>query len=223
MSDYIKSDNFKSLMEFVDAEYEHSTVFPPKEKLFASLNITDLENVKVVILGQDPYHGFGQGHGLSFSVADGVKQPPSLRNIVKELVSDIGINPSKNGNLTTWAEQGVLLLNATMSVREKEAGSHQKKGWEEFTDCLIKKISENVDHCVFVLWGNFAQKKSKLIDSDKHLIINSVHPSPLSAHRGFFGSKPFSQTNKFLLDKGIKPINWELPFIEELQSQKSLF
>lgn len=221
LGDYIKTDKFKTLIKFVEKEYNEVTVFPPKEDIFSAFSLTSVSNVKVIILGQDPYHGFGQAHGLCFSVPDGVKQPPSLRNIIKELNSDLGIGNPKNGNLISWAKQGVLLLNATFTVREKEAGSHQKKGWEEFSDEVIRKISETKKNCVFILWGNYAKKKALLIDKKKHFIIEGIHPSPLSAHRGFFGSKPFSATNDYLRSNNISPINWEIPIPNS--NQRSLF
>jgi uracil-DNA glycosylase len=178
--------------------------------VYNAFNKTAFDNIKIVILGQDPYHGEGQAHGLSFSVPEGVKIPPSLRNIYKELNSDVGIDIPQHGNLKRWAEQGVLLLNATLTVRANSAGSHQKKGWETFTDNTIKAISDNSDYVVFMLWGNYAQKKEALIDDQKHLILKSVHPSPLSARRGFMGCKHFSQANKYLSDKGKEVINWSL-------------
>ncbi|MCK5846874.1 MAG: uracil-DNA glycosylase [Bacteroidales bacterium] len=221
LANYIQSEEYKELIQFVDYEYKNSTVFPPKELIFNAFNLTAFSDVKVVIIGQDPYHGLGQAQGLCFSVPDGVKQPPSLRNIVKELVSDVGIDISKNGNLMNWAKQGVLMLNAILTVREKQAGSHQKHGWEEFTDEVIRKISENKKNCVFILWGNYAQKKASLIDENKHLIIKGIHPSPLSAHRGFFGSKPFSKTNDYLTINKKDTINWEVS--HENVKQQTLF
>ena len=224
MKDFMTSDRYKSLMEFLEKEYQKETIFPKKEDIFRAFELTPTTELKVVILGQDPYHGYGQAHGLCFSVADGIKQPPSLRNIIKELIVDMDIPASKCGNLSNWAKQGVLMLNATLTVREKQAGSHQKQGWEDFTDELMHKISNNYENIVFILWGNFAQKKAKLIDSNKHYIIKGVHPSPLSAHRGFFGSKPFSETNNFLISKNIEPINWEIPTdCEKPKNQMSLF
>ena len=224
MKDFINSDRYKSLMKFLEKEYKKETIFPKEEDIFRAFDLTSTSELKVVILGQDPYHGYGQAHGLCFSVADGIKQPPSLRNIIKELIVDMDIPASKCGNLSNWAEQGVLMLNATLTVREKQAGSHQKQGWEDFTDELMHKISNNYENIVFILWGNFAQKKAKLIDSNKHYIIKGVHPSPLSAHRGFFGSKPFSETNNFLISKDIEPINWEIPTeCDKPKNQMSLF
>jgi len=224
MKDFMTSDRYKSLMSFLEKEYQEETIFPKKDDIFRAFELTPTTELKVVILGQDPYHGYGQAHGLCFSVADGIKQPPSLRNIIKELIDDMDIPASKCGNLSNWAQQGVLMLNATLTVREKQAGSHQKQGWEDFTDELMHKISDNYEDIVFILWGNFAQKKAKLIDNNKHYIIKGVHPSPLSAHRGFFGSKPFSETNKFLISKNIEPINWEIPTdCDKPKNQMSLF
>jgi len=224
MSDFMKTDNYKQLMTFVEREYKAQVVYPPMDEVYYAFNSTPVDKVKVVILGQDPYHGFGQAHGLCFSVPEGQKHPPSLKNIIKELNNDIGVEISKNGNLSSWAEQGVLMFNATLTVREKMAGSHQKQGWEEFTDELIRRISDKCNNCVFILWGNFAQKKAKLIDERKNLIIKGIHPSPLSAHRGFFGSKPFSQTNEYLISNNIEPIDWSIPVLKEgNKNQKSLF
>lgn len=209
LSTELSANYFLQLEKFLKSEYEKGkTIFPAKENIFAALNNLDLSDVKVVILGQDPYHGVGEAHGLSFSVPDGVRLPPSLRNILKELESDLAIKPVTTGNLKRWEKEGVLLLNAVLTVEKDIAASHQKKGWENFTDKVISTISKECDHVVFILWGAFAQKKSDLVDSQKHLIIKSVHPSPLSSHRGFFGSKPFSKTNQWLTRRGIKPVNW---------------
>ena len=199
---------FKQLVTFIRDEYNNQIVYPPGKMLFNAFNYCPFNEVKVVILGQDPYHGQGQAHGLSFSVQDGVPLPPSLENIYKELVSDLEIPIPTSGNLTHWAKQGVLLLNTVLSVREKEPQSHQNKGWEFFTDAVIRAISERAEPVVFILWGSPAQKKEAIIDSGKHFILKSVHPSPLSAYRGFFGSKPFSQTNAFLEKQGKTPISW---------------
>jgi len=207
-----ENDNFKNLKAFLIEEKANHEVFPKGSHIFKAFDQTPLDNVKVVIIGQDPYHGDGQAHGLCFSVSKGVRIPPSLRNIYKELNSDIGINIPNHGNLSEWTNQGVLLLNSILTVRAHKASSHQKKGWEIFTDSAIKKISDYKKHCVFILWGNFAQKKALLIDDSKHLIIKSVHPSPLSAYGGFFGSKPFSKTNEYLISKNIEPINWNISF-----------
>ena len=198
---------FKDLTEFVKSEYQKGTVYPHPKNIFRAFELTPFEKVKVVILGQDPYHGAGQAHGLSFSVVEGVRNPPSLQNIFKEMETDIGAKPS-TGDLSHWAEQGVLLLNATLTVRAGQANSHQGKGWEKFTDAVIKTLSDKREHLVFILWGNYARSKKPLIDPDKHCIIESPHPSPLSAHAGFFGSKPFSKTNNYLVSTNQKPIDW---------------
>ena len=224
LSDFIETDKYKQLLKFVEKQYKEHHVFPTKNNIYYAFNSIPVDKVKVVILGQDPYHGFGQAHGLCFSVPEGIKQPPSLRNIIKELHSDVGVENTKNGNLSSWAKQGVLMLNATLTVREKEAGSHQKQGWEEFTDEVIRRISDSCDNCVFILWGNYAQKKALLISEEKHLIIKGVHPSPLSAHRGFFGSEPFSQTNEYLLKNSKQAIDWSIPvIIDGNKNQKTLF
>ena len=199
---------FENLVGFVKQEYASNTIFPPAGQIFNAFNTCPFNNVKVVILGQDPYHGPGQAHGLCFSVNDGIPFPPSLQNIFKEITSDLGIPAPKTGNLTRWAEQGVLLLNATLTVRASQAGSHQGKGWEEFTDAVIKTISEKAENVVFILWGSYAIKKKSLINASKHCILTAPHPSPLSSYRGFFGSKHFSQTNTYLTSKGKTPIEW---------------
>lgn len=199
---------FKNLVDFVKSEYETQKVFPPGKQIFSAFEHTPFDEVKVVIIGQDPYHGQGQANGLCFSVADGVKQPPSLKNIFKELHSDLGKTIPESGNLERWAEQGVLLLNATLTVRASQAGSHQNKGWEEFTDAVIQKLSDQKENLVFILWGAYAQKKGSIINPEKHFIIKSVHPSPFSAHSGFFGSQPFSKTNSYLKSIGKIEINW---------------
>lgn len=186
-------------------------VYPAPEQVFQSLSLTSFESVKVVILGQDPYHGPGQSHGLSFSVPRGERIPPSLRNIYKELASDLNIPPAKHGHLEAWATQGVLLLNAVLTVENGKPGSHQKIGWQLITDALIQCLSAERNGLVFVLWGAYAQKKACLIDAKRHFILKSVHPSPLSASRGFFGSRPFSQINNYLVNQGMTPINWRLP------------
>lgn len=186
------------------------TIYPPGSQIFNAFNTTPFNKVKAVILGQDPYHGPGQAHGLCFSVAYGVPPPPSLVNIFKELESDIGIPIPHHGNLTHWAEQGVFLLNASLTVRAGEPMSHAKIGWAEFTNAVIKKISDERNHVVFILWGKFAQEKRSLVDESKHLVLRSVHPSPLSAHAGFFGCKHFSKTNEYLVSKGIDPIDWRI-------------
>lgn len=199
---------FKQLAEFVRSEYKSKRVYPPPKEVFAAFDHAPFDDVRVVILGQDPYHGPGQANGLCFSVSDGIKIPPSLRNIYKELESDLGIAPSASGNLEHWADQGVFLLNATLTVLAGQAGSHQNKGWEEFTDSVIETLSDQKDKLVFILWGAYAQKKGSVIDENKHLVIKSPHPSPFSADRGFFGSKPFSKTNEYLQHQGFDPIQW---------------
>jgi len=200
---------FLALKEFVKQEREKYTVYPKDEEVFNAIKLTSFEHVKVVLLGQDPYHGPNQAHGLSFSVKPGVKAPPSLVNIFKELNTDLHIPIANHGNLTAWAERGILLLNATLTVRAGEPGSHQKKGWEQFTDAVIKLVSDEKEHCVFLLWGNYARTKAALIDQTKHLVLEAAHPSPL-ARGAFFGSKPFSKTNNYLISKGKAPINWDL-------------
>ena len=199
---------FENLVGFVKQEYASHTIFPPAGQIFNAFNTCPFNNVKVVILGQDPYHGPRQAHGLCFSVNDGIQFPPSLQNIFKEINSDLGIPMPKSGNLTRWAEQGVLLLNATLTVRASQAGSHQGRGWEEFTDAVIKIISEKAENVVFILWGSYAIKKKALIDASKHCILTAPHPSPLPSYRGFFGCKHFSQTNTYLTSKGKTPIEW---------------
>ncbi|HEY1040400.1 MAG TPA: uracil-DNA glycosylase [Bacteroidia bacterium] len=199
---------FKQIKAFLLAEKQSARVFPPGDRIFAAFNYTPFDEVKVVIIGQDPYHGFGQANGLCFSVADGIRKPPSLVNIFKEIQDDLGIPIPESGNLEKWAKQGVLLLNATLTVREGQAGSHQGKGWEQFTDKVIKTISDKKTGVVFLLWGNYAKAKEALIDSSKHFILSAPHPSPL-ARGGFFGCKHFSKTNEILKKEGKTPINWE--------------
>ena len=200
---------FEDLTGFVKSEYKKSTVYPPAKFIFNAFELTPFDKVKVVILGQDPYHGPNQANGLAFSVNDEVKIPPSLVNIYKEIESDLGHKTkNKNGNLENWAKQGVLMLNATLTVQAHMAGSHQNKGWEKFTDAVVKILSEQKENLVFILWGGYAQKKGSVIDNKKHLVIKSVHPSPLSAYNGFFGSKPFSQTNAYLIFNKKEPIDW---------------
>lgn len=208
LQDEFAKEYFANLTNFVRNEYQTKQIFPPAKLIFNAFEHTPFNKVKVVILGQDPYHNIGQAHGLSFSVNDGVQQPPSLINIFKEIETDLNIPRPASGNLTRWADQGVLLLNATLTVEAHKAGSHQKKGWETFTDAAIKKLAKDRADLVFLLWGAYAQKKSEFIDNNKHLILKSVHPSPLSAHRGFLGCKHFSQTNEFLRSKNIEPICW---------------
>ncbi len=199
---------FGELRAFVSQEYRSHVVFPPGKEIFSAFDRCSFDSVKVVIIGQDPYHGPGQANGLCFSVRDGVRPPPSLVNIFKEIQADLGKPHPPTGNLERWATQGVLLLNATLTVRASSPGSHQNKGWEIFTDAVIKTISDEKEHVVFILWGAYAQKKGEVIDRNKHFVISSPHPSPFSADRGFFGSKPFSKTNEFLRSKGIPEIDW---------------
>lgn len=201
-------DYFIRLTDFVRKEYHETTVYPPGKLIFNAFNLCPFDKVKVVIIGQDPYHGPGQAHGLCFSVNDGIQPPPSLVNIFKEINSDLGKPIPQSGNLTRWAEQGVLLLNATLTVRAHQAGSHQRRGWEEFTDAVIRKLAEEKSNLVFILWGSYAQKKGAFIDRNKHLVLKSVHPSPLSAHNGFFGNHHFSLANDYLVKNGKTAIDW---------------
>lgn len=207
-------DYMKALKDFLQAEKKTQKVYPPGNLIFNALNLTSFDQVKVVVIGQDPYHNPGQAHGLSFSVPRGVKPPPSLVNIYKELQSDLNIPIASHGFLESWAKQGVLMLNAVLTVRENQPGSHGGKGWEEFTDAVIKTIAQNKKNVVFVLWGNYALKKAQIINTEiekhQHLVIKSPHPSPFSAHSGFFGSKPFSKINQFLTKSGSAPIDWKL-------------
>lgn len=201
-----------TLKEFLVQEKQTGKiVYPPASQWFHALDATALENVRVVIIGQDPYHGAGQAHGLCFSVSPGVRTPPSLLNIYKELESDLGIPPATHGNLESWTQQGVLLLNAVLTVEAGKAGSHQGRGWERFTDAIIRLVNDQQRPIAFILWGNYAQKKAAFVDRQKHLVLTSAHPSPLSAHNGFFGSKPFSKTNEFLVANAQNPIDWKLP------------
>ncbi|HIZ27214.1 uracil-DNA glycosylase [Barnesiella sp. An55] len=199
---------FEKLTDFVRHEYATKTVYPPGSQIFAAFDACPFDRVKVVILGQDPYHEPNQAHGLCFSVNDQIPFPPSLQNIFKEIESDLGIPVPKSGNLTRWARQGVLLLNATLTVEAHRAASHQGKGWETFTDAVIHKLAEEREHLVFILWGAYAQRKGEFIDRNRHLVLQSPHPSPLSAHRGFFGNHHFSKTNQYLVAHGIEPIQW---------------
>ena len=201
---------FADLAAFVRNEYQTSTVYPAPANIFRALDLCPVDQAKVVILGQDPYHGPRQAHGLSFSVPDGVRPPPSLQNILKELHADLGLPIAKSGDLTKWAQQGVLLLNATLTVEAGKAGSHQGKGWETFTDAVIKALAAAKEGLVFILWGRFAQQKEALIDKTKHLVLKAAHPSPFSADHGFFGSRPFSQANAYLEAHGKSPIDWRL-------------
>ncbi|NMH88126.1 uracil-DNA glycosylase [Flavivirga algicola] len=200
---------FKELIGFVRSEYKSQTCFPPGKQIFNAFNHCHFNHVKVVVIGQDPYHGYGQANGLCFSVNDGISHPPSLINIFKEIETDLGIPYPKSGNLMRWADQGVLLLNATLTVRAHQAGSHQKRGWETFTDAVIKIISEQKEHIVFLLWGGYAKQKTRLINTSKHKVLTSGHPSPLSANRGYwFGNKHFSKTNSLLEQASLVPVQW---------------
>lgn len=201
---------FSDLKNFLLTEKQQYIVYPPSSQIFAAFDNTPFEMVKVVILGQDPYHGQGQAHGLCFSVPKGIDKPPSLVNIFKELHADLSVEIPATGDLTSWASQGVLLINATLTVRQNQAGSHQKKGWERFTDSVINKLSTDKEHLVFLLWGNYARAKKNLIDSSKHLILEAAHPSPLSAYNGFFGCKHFSTTNNWLKEHHLQEIQWGL-------------
>ncbi|WP_288130324.1 uracil-DNA glycosylase [Microbulbifer sp.] len=205
------------LRQFLQQEKQAGkNIFPPGGQIFNAFNSTPFDQVKVVVLGQDPYHGAGQAHGLCFSVMPGVRIPPSLQNIYKELQSDLDIAPPNHGCLQPWAEQGVLLLNATLTVEESKAGAHQGRGWEQFTDAAVHALAEQREGLVFILWGSYAQKKGAFIDRNKHLVLRAPHPSPLSAHRGFFGTRPFSQANAYLRERGEVPIDWALPVAAEL-------
>lgn len=204
------SPGFKKFYHIVEEEYQNKTIFPPKDYIFNALKLTPYEKVKVVIVGQDPYHGVGEAHGLSFSVQKGIKVPPSLKNIYKELENDLGITPPDNGDLTKWALQGVLLLNAVLTVEKDKPASHRNLGWERLTDYIIKTLNAKEEPVVFILWGNFAKEKKAFITNPKHYVITSAHPSPFSANNGFFGSKPFSKTNNFLIKNHLAPINWDL-------------
>lgn len=216
-----KQPYYLELREFLKREYATRTVYPDMHDLFNALRYTAYADVKAVILGQDPYHGTGQAHGLSFSVKPGIPAPPSLKNMLKELRDDLGCEPPDNGYLVPWAEQGVLLLNTVLTVREGEAASHKGKGWERFTDRVISLLNDREKPIVFILWGSHAQQKTQLITNRKHRILRCVHPSPLSAHRGFFGSRPYSQTNAFLQSIGSEPIDWQLPNLEALRRSGS--
>ena len=208
-SEYRK-EYFRKVVDFINREYKIKTIYPVKSRILRSLELTDYDDVKVVILGQDPYHGEGEANGLCFAVSNGIKLPPSLQNIYKELEDDLGIPRSGVGNLECWAHEGVLLLNTVLTVEKDKPASHKGIGWEEFTDAIISKINEKEEPVVFILWGNFAKSKKSLITNSKHYVIESSHPSPFSARYGFFGSKPFSKTNKFLRDNNIKEIDWKV-------------
>lgn len=209
LGEEFKKEYFIDLTIFIRAAYQTTTCYPPASEIFSAFNFTPFNDVKVVIIGQDPYHGEGQANGLCFSVADGIPHPPSLKNIFKELKEELAIEIPESGNLERWASQGVLLLNATLTVAAHKAGSHQKKGWEQFTDAVIKRISEEREGIVFLLWGGFAKKKGKKVDTNKHLVLTSGHPSPLSANRGYwFGNEHFRKTNDYLVEKEKAPIKW---------------
>ncbi|MCI5105693.1 MAG: uracil-DNA glycosylase [Pseudomonadales bacterium] len=212
LADQFQADYMQSLRQFLQSEKAAGKrIFPPGDEIFTALNCTPLEQTKVVIIGQDPYHGPGQAHGLCFSVKPGIAVPPSLKNIYKELQADVGFEIPAHGCLNSWAEQGVLLLNATLTVEAHRAGSHQGKGWEQFTDRIISLLNEQRQGLVFILWGSYAQKKGAGIDRKRHLVLQSPHPSPLSASRGFFGNHHFSRANDYLRSQGIEPVNWQLP------------
>lgn len=210
LKDEVNKPYYQKLRAFMVEEYSSRCIFPPREDIFNALRLTSISHVKVVILGQDPYHEPGQAHGLAFSVKRGVKIPPSLLNIYKELKEDLGIDMPQHGELTSWAKQGVLLLNTVLTVRRGEANSHKDKGWEEFTDRIIEIINEKKEPVVFMLWGGNAQAKAKLLNNPKHLVLKTTHPSPLSAHRGFLGCRHFSKANTFLEENNIKPVNWQI-------------
>ena len=210
LKDEFEAQYFADIKSFLIEEKKQHIVFPPSSLIFNAFNLTPFDSVKVVILGQDPYHNIGQAHGLAFSVPDGIQKPPSLQNIFKELNQDLGISIPSNGNLEKWANEGVLLLNASLTVRAHTAASHAKIVWQRFTDAAIKALSDNRENLVFILWGNYAIAKENLIDHNKHLILKTVHPSPLSASRGFFGCRHFSKTNEYLIKNNIKPIDWSL-------------
>lgn len=210
MQDEYQKEYFRKIVLFINKEYKNKTIFPPKNYILRSLALTDYNNVKVVILGQDPYHGVGEANGLSFSVNKNIKLPPSLKNIYKELLNDLGIDNGNNGDLTPWANQGVLLLNSILTVEKDKPASHKNLGWEIFTDAIIKKLNQKKEPIVFILWGNFAKSKISLITNPNHYIISSSHPSPFSCNYGFFGSRPFSKTNEFLKKIKQKEINWQI-------------
>lgn len=208
LSKEFESENFKQLVKFIKSEYQNGKIYPPAKDIFNAFDYCPFDKTRVVIIGQDPYHGPGQAHGLCFSVNKNVKPPPSLVNIFKEINDDLGLPIPNHGNLEHWAHQGVLLLNATLTVRASQAGSHQNKGWEIFTDAVIKILSEARENLVFLLWGAYAQRKGAVIDRSRHLVLESAHPSPFAVHRGFYGNKHFSKTNNYLSSKNLTPINW---------------
>ncbi|MFW2176339.1 MULTISPECIES: uracil-DNA glycosylase [unclassified Moraxella] len=213
LAEELTSANMDAIRQFLREAYaQNKEIYPPKHLMFNAFDLTPLSQVKVVILGQDPYHGAGQAMGLSFSVPKAIPKPPSLQNILKELATDLNIPPSRHGDLSYWARQGVLLLNSMLTVEAGQAGSHQGKGWERFTDTVIEAVNTHCEHCVFILWGSYAQKKGRFIDPSKHLILTATHPSPLGANRGgFFGTRPFSKANDYLMSCGKSPIDWQLP------------
>ena len=210
LKEMFDSKEYQAFFQKIEKEYQNKIIYPKKENIYNALKLTPYENVKVVIVGQDPYHGENEAHGLSFSVQRGIKLPPSLKNIYKEISNDLNIVEPNCGDLTSWAKEGVLLLNSVLTVEKDKPASHTKIGWNKYTDYIIQKINEKEKPVVFILWGNFAKTKKELITNPKHLIITSAHPSPFSARNGFFGSKPFSKTNEFLKENNIKPINWQL-------------
>lgn len=212
LSDMLTSATMDELRDFLKQQYaQGKTIYPPPSLIFNALNHTSLNQVKVVVLGQDPYHGAGQAMGLSFSVPKGITKPPSLQNILQELATDVGVRPPNHGDLTAWANRGVLLLNSVLTVEAGQPTSHKNQGWEAFTDAVIETVNQHKQHCVFILWGAYAQKKGSFIDQNKHLVLKAVHPSPLAANRGgFFGSQPFSKTNDYLVQHGKTAINWQL-------------
>lgn len=209
LSHEFTQDYYKKLVAFINHEYKTKTIYPPQTDIYKALDLCPFNEVKVVIIGQDPYHGPQQANGLSFAVHEKTPLPPSLKNIFKEIQSDLHITPEPNGDLSRWAQQGVLLLNATLTVQANTPGSHQNKGWEIFTDAIIKKLSDEKEHLVFILWGNYARKKGLIVDKTKHLVLESAHPSPFSAYNGFFESKPFSQTNTYVKKYNKKEIDWK--------------
>jgi len=211
LRDQFEEPYWRELQAFVAEERRRGEVYPPPDQVFAALHLTPYADVKVLILGQDPYHGPGQAHGLCFSVPPGVRPPPSLLNIFKELESDLGVRPSPHGFLEHWARQGVLLLNSVLTVGMGSAGSHRMRGWERFTDAVVRLVNQREEPVAFLLWGSYAQKKAGFVDSDRHLVLKAPHPSPLSAHSGFFGCRHFSKTNAFLEQRGLEPIDWALP------------
>lgn len=210
LKDMFNDPEYKKFINIINKEYNEKIIYPPKELIYNALTLTPYEDVKVVIIGQDPYHGDKEAHGLSFSVQEGIKIPPSLKNIYKEIYTDLKIIEPNSGDLTKWAKQGVLLLNSTLTVEKDKPNSHKKIGWEKYTNYIISKLNEKATPIVFILWGNFAKIKKELITNPKHLIIESPHPSPFSARNGFFGSQPFSKSNDFLIKNNLKPIDWQL-------------